>query len=196
MRALVALARDRRYVCTQHHLYEDCLVGMVKPETKIEIVAGRWGALNDVEAPAVLKTLRLLKAKRIKPVDHAIVMVGRPRQGTIMQWRIAGEAIANLVQGKRTKPSLSVLSPRQQEILCSEFLRLPAAKKCGLPLSLTCSYRRARPCVTSTSRASPMTGKCCSLRSRLLHWRASVEDRQAGALCRPEARPLGPLLRL
>lgn len=134
VRALVTLSHDGGYVCTQHHLYEDCLVGMVKPRTKIEVITGRWGQLNNMEGrPAVLKTLRLMKAKAIKPLDHTVVMVGRPRQGTIMRWRIAGDAIANLVEGRRTKPSLSVLSPRQQEILCSEFLRLPAARKFGLP---------------------------------------------------------------
>ena len=44
-----------------------------------------------------------------------------------MRWPRFGEAIANLVEDRISEKSLADLSPDQQEILCSEFMRLPDA---------------------------------------------------------------------
>ncbi len=48
-----------------------------------------------------------------------------------MRWPRAGKAIENIVEGKRAIPSLGDLSPDQQEIMCSEFLRTDT--EFGLP---------------------------------------------------------------
>lgn len=134
MRALVDLARTGGYVCAQHHPYPQCMLGFVRPRSKIELFEGKWGRKNDRQGRmAVLKTLRLTKVRLVNPLDSAVLLVGRPRQGTIMRWPLAGRTVENLVEGRRIKPQLSNLAYRQQEILCCEFLRLPDAASLGLP---------------------------------------------------------------
>lgn len=134
MKALVALAKHGGYVCAEHHGRTDSMLGFVPPGSRIELLRGRWGDRHGREGrTALLKTLRLKKVKLINPVNYAVLAVGRPRQGTIMRWHRARTTVENLVEGRRLKPELSDLSPRQQEILCSEFLRLRAAQARGLP---------------------------------------------------------------
>jgi hypothetical protein len=82
---------------------------------------------------AILKTLQLTKVTLVKPLDYAVLLVGRPRQGTIMRWPLAGKVVENIVEGRTTKLRLGDLSYRQQEIFCSEFLRLEDAASSGLP---------------------------------------------------------------
>jgi hypothetical protein len=134
MNALRSLAQSGGYVCAQYFGFELSLVGQVKPNSPIELMNGKWGNRNGVAGRvAVLKTLQLNRVKLIKPDDCAAILVGRPRQGTLMRWPNAGEAIANIVEGIRCEARLSDLSPAQQEVLCSEFLRLPEARQVGLP---------------------------------------------------------------
>jgi len=135
MRAMAALAQSGGYVCGRYFPpYEDYLVGFVEPKSKIELVEGHWGKKWGLEGRlAVLKTLQLTRVKIVKPADYAVIMVGRPRQGTIMKWPNAGKTIENIVEERRSPPSLSDLSAAQQEIMCSEFMRLPEAAELGLP---------------------------------------------------------------
>ncbi len=77
------------------------------------------------------KSIRLEKVKIMHRCDLAVVLVGRPRQGTIMRWPSAKDAIENIVEGRRTKPSFDRLSPDQQEIMCSEFLRSEKVEQVG-----------------------------------------------------------------
>lgn len=134
MRTLVKLSEQGGYVCAQHYPHPEWMVGLVRPNSKIELLNGKWGSRSGLQGrPAVLKTLRLSNVKLVDPVDYAVLAVGRPRQGTIMQWHLAGKTVENLVLRRRSKPQLSDLAPSQQEILCSEFLRLPQAASLGLP---------------------------------------------------------------
>jgi hypothetical protein len=134
IRALRALGDSGGYVCAQHYLYTDCMLGFVEPHTEIELLEGRWGKKWNMEGrPAVLKALQLTKIKLVSPLDHAVLLVGRPRRGTLMRWHRAGKTIENLVEGRTTNPSLSDLFTDQQEIMCSEFLRLPQAAILELP---------------------------------------------------------------
>jgi len=132
MRIFEELANDGGYVCAQHYPHEDWLLGLVNPNSKIELfngkVAERWG-----DRTAVLKTLKLTKCRLVKPLDYAVLAVGRPRQGTMSRWHLAGKTVESLVEHRRSKPQLSDLTPSQQETLCSEFLRLPESKALGLP---------------------------------------------------------------
>ena len=133
MTTLVELAREGGYVCAQHYPHIDWMLGFVRPHSKIELFKGKWRNDCDLKGEtAVLKTLRLTKVRRVKPLDYAVLHVGRPRQGTIVRWHLARKTVESLVEGRRTKPQLSDLRPDQQEILCSEFLRLPEAAACGL----------------------------------------------------------------
>jgi len=134
MRSLKQLAKDGGYVCAQYFQHGECIVGYIKPASTIELTRGRWGSSNDLNGrQAILKSLRLEKVKFVNPCDSTAILVGRPRQGTIMRWRRAGQTIENIVRGKRTSPSLGDLSFDQQEIMCSEFLRSESAVQLGLP---------------------------------------------------------------
>lgn len=134
MKALIELGRSGGYVCADHFPHKEVLVGLVEPNTQIELFYGKWGNRHDWEGrTAVLKTLQLTRAKVIKPSTHAVILVGRPRQGTLMKWPRAGKVIENIVEGRTGECSLGDLSPDQQEIICSEFLRTPDAAALGLP---------------------------------------------------------------
>lgn len=134
MRTLVELASEGGYVCAEHYPHPEWMVGFVKPHSKIEKLKGRWRDDCELKGKvAALKALRLTRVKRIDPLDFAVLSVGRPRQGTIMRWHLAGKTIENLVEGRRRRPQLSDLTPRQQEILCSEFLRLQELGRLRLP---------------------------------------------------------------
>jgi len=134
MRLLVELASIGGYVCAQYQGYDDVQVGKALPRSKIELLYGKWGKLHGHEGrPAILKSLRLNSVKIVKPSDYATILVGRPRQGTLNRWPSAGPLIESLVENRGIDPVLASLSFRQQEILCSEFLRLPEAATLQLP---------------------------------------------------------------
>jgi hypothetical protein len=131
---LLELANSGGYVCAQHHGYNDVQVGRVEPGSKVELLYGKWGKINHREGrTAILKSLRLGSVKIVKPSDYATILVGRPRQGTLNRWPSAGPLIESLVENKAIDPALASLSFEQQEILCSEFLRLPETAALGLP---------------------------------------------------------------
>lgn len=134
MRALNELAKHGGYVCAEYFGHDECLVGTVKPGSKIQRLYGEWGTLNECDGrEAILKSLKLERVRFVNPHDRAVILVGRPRQGTIMRWKTPGQAIADLVEGRRAAPSLNQLSTAQQEIMCSEFLRSSQAESLGVP---------------------------------------------------------------
>lgn len=131
---LAELASQGGYVCSQHHPYNEWMLGFVNPASPIELFQGAWGDVNECGGRiAILKTVRLDKVIMVNPLDYAVLQAGRPRQGAVNRWPSAKNAIENIVERKRSKPTLQSLSPPQQEILCSEFLRLPQAESQGLP---------------------------------------------------------------
>lgn len=134
IKALAALSENGGYVYAEHHGQTQAMLGFIPPGSRIELLKGKWGNRYGRRGrTAILKTLRLKNVKLVDALDYAVLAVGRPRQGTIMRWHLARTTVENLVEGRRSKPRLSDLSPRQQEILCSEFLRLPGSKSRGLP---------------------------------------------------------------
>jgi hypothetical protein len=132
MSIMVELARDGGYVCAQHHPHEEWMLGQVEPASKIELFEGKWSDGQNKGRTAILKSLRLIKVKLVNPLDHAVLQAGRPRQGTIKHWPSAGTKVENLVENRCTQLTLQDLSTRQQEILCSEFLRLAETETRGL----------------------------------------------------------------
>lgn len=138
IRTLHELANDGGYVCAQYFLpdKDECLVGYVKPNSEIKFIQGTWGDLKGYSGrPAILKALSLQKVKIIKPSEQTKLLIDRPKRGTIKRWHKAGEKVENLVKGiKKSNPGLEDLSPKQQEILCSEFMRLPEITFPGLPI--------------------------------------------------------------
>ena len=138
IRTLNELANDGGYVCAEYFLPDKSksLIGYVKPNSKIKRIRATWGDLKGYKGrPAILKALSLQKVKVIKPTEQTKLLIGRPRQGTIKRWHAAGEKVENLVKGiKKSNPCLEDLSPKQQEILCSEFMRLPGKTFPRLPI--------------------------------------------------------------
>lgn len=120
---LVELANNGGYICAQYYTKGQCLIGLVKPGTRIELIKGWWS--DEKSRQAILKSLQLKNTKVVKETKLAHVLVGRPRQGTIKRWHLVGERIKYLVEGEKLPPTLESLLPSQQEILCSEYLRLP-----------------------------------------------------------------------
>lgn len=132
--ALNALSAGGGYVCAEYAGQLDSLVGVVEPATPIALLAGSWGGRNGNSGrPTTLKALPLSQVKRVRKTDSAAILVGRPRMGTLQRWPRAGKVIENLVNGVLSETTMWDLSADQQEILCGEFLRLPAVEALGLP---------------------------------------------------------------
>ncbi len=128
--ALQRLARYGGFVCAEYLGKTDCILGFVEPASTIQLWEGRW---RTKERQAILKTLKLSRTRRVAPSEWAVILVGRPRQGTLCRWPNAGRLIEYLVEGIAIKESVESLSPTQQEVLCSELLRSPLAHSVGLP---------------------------------------------------------------
>ncbi len=124
------LRSEGGYVCAQYFGQSELLIGTIAPNSKMTLLRGERGSST---RPAVLKTLRLADAKLLQPRDHSIIAASRPRQGTIGQWHAVGDAIAALIEQRKPPLSWQLLSYRQHEVGCSEFLRLPDALQFGLP---------------------------------------------------------------
>ena len=126
MKTLTQLSEKGGYVCAEYRTVDGAIVGKINPETKIKLLEGKWGNRNQQQGrKATLKTLHLEKVKAIPPSEYLIISLGRPRQGTIRVWHNdnVGERIEHLVEGIPLEPILHKLSPTQQEVLCSEYLR-------------------------------------------------------------------------
>lgn len=125
MRRFVRLQNEGGYVCAEYRSLEGARIGKVSPGSKIELFDGAWG--NKGKHPgrkAVLKTLRLEKVQDLAADKYLIISSGRPRQGTIMVWHGIGERVKRLVENEPRENQLGDLSTPQQEVLCSEFLRV------------------------------------------------------------------------
>lgn len=128
--ALNALATQGGYVCALYRGHESCLVGYVAPGTSVEPVEAKW---RGSDRPAALKTLRLERVRVVRPIEHALLLVGRPIRGALTRWPSARDTISALVEGITLPARLDRLSPDQQEIMVSEFLRGDGARAMGLP---------------------------------------------------------------
>ncbi len=131
LRRFLELGRTGGYICAEYHGLQGCLVGIVAPDTPVEIVDGLWRDIPN--RIAVLKTLRLEKARLVPTSAAAAILVARPRQGTFMKWPKAKRAIVRLVDDLTEGGTLDDLSADQQEVMCGEFLRTGHAALLGLP---------------------------------------------------------------
>jgi hypothetical protein len=143
IKTLNKLSNEGGYVCAEYWTVEGAVLGRIDPGTKIQLFEGEWGTKKDRKA--ILKALPLTKVRRIQPSEYLIISSGRPRQGTIKIWRNSSDRIKYLVENIPLKPELSNLSPTQQEVLCSEYLRygldttgmLPTIESYLLPIGRT-----------------------------------------------------------
>lgn len=128
----VELGKSGGYVCATYRTTRDVLIGFVDPGTKVKLDRRfRWD--GDTRRKAILKTIRVQRAKWIPTSEHAIVSAGRPRQGTFVRWHRAGDVIERLVEGRPLEARVENLTPDRLEMMCSEYLRTNIAKRAGLP---------------------------------------------------------------
>ena len=134
LRRLRSLARNGGYVCGVYKGHSGCVVGYVEPGSEVVLVRGARGSKEDAEGrEAVLKAVRLSRARHLGPAESAALLSARPRQGTFCAWHKAGQMVHDLVEGGAWLTSAERLTPTLQEVLCSELLRLPVAEAHGLP---------------------------------------------------------------
>ena len=138
MKALTELAHFGGYVCATYRGRDQFLVGKVEPGSKIDLLEGKWGDLKNNEGrKAIVKTLAIVSAIVLDEAKYVQLLVGRPRQGTIMRWPSIEKRVEDLYEGTKSPFGFQQLTPPELETLCAEFLRLPAATACGLP-TLAC----------------------------------------------------------
>lgn len=146
IRTFCQLAKEGGYVCAEYRRIAGATVGKVTPNTEIGFLKGEWGERSGQQGrTAILKILPLKQIQHIAADRYLTISSGRPRQGTIKIWRNIGKRIENLVENKPIEPILQNLSPSQQEVLCSEFLRnnldqsklLPKTESLLLPVGRT-----------------------------------------------------------
>jgi len=131
---LLELATSGGYVCAQYVGHSEYKVGKVLPKTPVKLLRGKWGTVNGRERrPAVLKTVKFSSFVHWAPASHTVLAVSRPQQGTFQHWPSVGDRLAALVDNRKLPVRLETLAPTQQEIMCSEFLRLPIVVQNGLP---------------------------------------------------------------
>lgn len=130
VQTLDTLARNGGYVCVEYQDQQSTKVGIVLPNSQIRLLEGRYEPGNGT---AVLKTLRMSNVRALDPWIAIRVLVGRPQRHSLCRWHAIGDRIRHLVEQTQTTQSLNHLLPAEQEILCSEFLRLSLAEEIGLP---------------------------------------------------------------
>ncbi len=141
LRTLNKLSIEGGYVCSEYRNRQGAILGIVNPNTPIEIFKGRSRTHGNREA--ILKALRIVKSKHIDAGEYLKISYARPIQGTICYWRKAGKRIEHLVNQTCIEPILNHLSPTHQEVLCSEYLRsgmdsfLPKIQSFLLPVGRT-----------------------------------------------------------
>jgi hypothetical protein len=126
------LADGGGYVCAEYNDQAGCLIGLVHPETEICLEPATWTGERAGD-PAVLKTISLDKTRRLTALESAPLLICRPTQGTMAHWHAIGKRIEFLVEGLPIPFSLESLSTAEQEMMCSEFMRLPQVADWKLP---------------------------------------------------------------
>lgn len=134
MRVLLNLSKAGGYVLAEYCDQSECLIGVVKTGTPIELYrGGKWGNRGNREGlPAVLKALQLSDCQIVSGASAIKLLAGRPKQGTIMRWHSIRNMVENLIEGHEAPLTVRDLIPTYQEVLCAEFLRLPTSIT-GLP---------------------------------------------------------------
>jgi len=133
MKTLSRLSEEGGYVWAEYRNHPSCLVGKVVAGTPIEIHRDKWREADRPGREAVLKKLALVDAREIGPSECIALRAARPQQGTICQWSNIGERLRYVVDRQAVPVALDALTPAQQEVMCSEFLRHPYAEQFSLP---------------------------------------------------------------
>jgi hypothetical protein len=111
------------------------MLGFVQRGSKIKITTGNWGNRNGLSGRvARLKTLALTKVRIIRQSDifYGLLKAKTGMHGTIRRIK-RGNIEHNLVNREEPEPIFDNLEPSQQEIMCSEALRLSPPQDSKLP---------------------------------------------------------------
>jgi hypothetical protein len=119
LNALLNISTNGGYVFGVYENQSDYKVGIIEPNTQIELVEGKWG-----DRAAVLKCLKFSKSITLKANDAISLICAQPRQGTLCHWKAVGSRVENLFKDKNNKKNISDLTPDLQEVMCSEYLRI------------------------------------------------------------------------
>lgn len=128
------LNTDGGYIWAQYHRHAMAKVGEIeKGSFSTREVARRpeSGSSTRAGSKAILKTLRMTRVREIAADEMQALRAVRPRRGTIAHWGSANGLLRAIVNKERVDLSWECLSPSQQEVAFSEFLR--DHKIAGLP---------------------------------------------------------------
>lgn len=135
LQRMLTLASEGGYVFATYGGFSGGKIGFVPPGSSIELFYGSWGGKNSSRKGrnATLKSLQLQEERNLSAEEAISLTAVQPRQGTLCRWKKVGQRVSAMVTGK--PPSgVESLSPDQQEVMCMEYLRTPAAEKHGLPI--------------------------------------------------------------
>lgn len=132
VRTFAELAQHGGLVCATISPYAGCLVARLAPGTPITFEECRYP--NAPGRTGIVKVISLPNAREVPPDKANRLLIGQPQQGTICVWNIIGDRVKHFIEhGDVRITEFSDLLPHEQEVLCSEFLRTPAATLAGLP---------------------------------------------------------------
>jgi hypothetical protein len=133
VRRFINLAKSGGYVFADYGTGYVYKVGIIQPDSTVSPEHGEWGnKWQDDHRPATVKALQLTDVETLTPEEAILFKLGRPRQGTLCQWRAIRKRLAFRLTGKPSDFNLSYLTPDQQEVMCGEFLRSDLATQHGL----------------------------------------------------------------
>jgi hypothetical protein len=116
--AFSQLSRSGGYVWFESRTQEMAKVGVVRPDTGIEIErSGRNGS------ETLLRTLQLHDAREVPPEEAPSLRAARPLQA-ICRWRQNDTRLVALVKGEPVRREWDVMSTEMRNTLCAEYLRL------------------------------------------------------------------------
>ncbi|PKV76265.1 hypothetical protein [Pontibacter ramchanderi] len=125
LNALINISKNGGYIFCVYENKRNYKIGFVAPNTKIELIKGKWGNKNGVgNRVAVLKGLKFKSSLTLNSSEAISLTCAQPRQGTLCIWRSTGARVKNIFHGKISSKILGDLTPDLQEVMCSEFLRV------------------------------------------------------------------------
>ena len=118
----LGMGEEGGYVCARYHDFPGCVIGVVEPSTRVELIRGRW---SDRDREVVIKSLKIKNPRYLSGAEANRLMIGCPHRGTFAKWHLCGNRVERYVRdGRIVVTHLDDLLPLEQEIMCSEFLRM------------------------------------------------------------------------
>jgi hypothetical protein len=98
-------------------------IGKIAPHS-FEVYVTKW---NDRDRIARLKTLQIVEARALIPIQAPNLQVARPPFLTISRWDAVRNGLADLVERRPLSRTWRSLGDEEQNIVCAEYLRNPDA---------------------------------------------------------------------